>query len=65
MPHRRQIFAMTFPTLVALGVGLLGCGDNEQKVQMPENPTPPPRPDQQLKPLTTAPPEAPSPRQDQ
>lgn len=34
-----------------------GCGGSEPKVQIPENPTPVPRPEDRLKPLGTAPPQ--------
>lgn len=42
-----------------LGLTLTGCSEEERKVILPENPTPPPRPEERLVPRTDAPAEAP------
>lgn len=43
--------------LITATMLLAGCGGSEPKVQIPENPTPVPRPEDRLKPLGTAPPQ--------
>ena len=52
---RRQLFG----ACCLLGLTLVGCGEEEQKVMLPENPTPPPRPEERLVPRSDAPTETP------
>ncbi|MBA4107599.1 MAG: hypothetical protein C0485_17825 [Pirellula sp.] len=48
---RKPIYSIMQRTFAWALLSLAGCGGSEPKVQLPDNPTPVPRPEDRLKPL--------------